>query len=137
MVMFPSQEWIDQFKEKLNANANYEDAARTWEGDFIFLVQPDEGLKSAVAMYINLEHGKCLEAKMLASPTERTAAYTYEGLFSNWKKLIAKEIDPIKGMMGGKFKLKGNMMKIMRYTRAAKELINTAGEIPTEYPTAS
>jgi putative sterol carrier protein len=134
MVMFPSQEWIDQFKEKLNQNKDYEDAARTWEGDFIFLVQPDEGLKGPVAMYINLMHGKCLEAKMLSSPQERAAAYTYEGLFSNWKKLIAKEIDPIKGMMGGKFKLKGNMMKIMRYTRAAKELINTAGQIPTEYP---
>jgi len=36
--------------------------------------------------------------------------------------------------MSGQFKIKGNMMKIMRYTRAAKELVNTAKRVPTEFP---
>ena len=134
MVKFPSQEWIEQFKEKVNQNAAYEDAAKSWEGDFIFLVEPDGALTAPVALYMDLFHGKCRDAKMLATPDEKAAAYTYQGPYSNWKKLINKEIDPIQGMMTGKFKLKGNMMKIMRYTRAAKELINTASTIPTEFP---
>lgn len=134
MVKFPSQEWIEQFKEKINQNAAYEDAAKTWEGDFIFLVEPDGALTTPVALYMDLFHGKCRDAKMLATPDEKPAAYTYQGPYTNWRKLINKEIDPIQGMMTGKFKLKGNMMKIMRYTRAAKELINTASLIPTEFP---
>lgn len=134
MVKFPSQEWIEQFKEKLNQNAAYEDAAKTWEGDFIFLVEAEGALPSSVALYMDLYHGKCRDAKMLSSPAEKSAAYTYQGPYGNWRKLINKEIDPIQGMMTGKFKLKGNMMKIMRYTRAAKELINTASTIPTEFP---
>jgi putative sterol carrier protein len=134
MAKFPSQEWISKFAEELNKNANYEDAARTWEGDFIFLVEPDGPVTSPQAFYLDLFHGKCREAKMLASPGERTAAYTYQGLYSNWRRLIEKQIDPIKGMLGGQFKLKGNMMKVMRYTRAAKELVNTATLVPTEFP---
>jgi putative sterol carrier protein len=133
MVKFPSQEWVDQFKEKINQNTEYEDAARSWEGAFIFLVLPDEGLATPVAMYLDLFHGKCREAKMLGNPEEMPAEYTYSGLYSNWKKLINKEIDPMKGILTGKFKLKGNTMKVMKYTRAAKELINTAGTIPTEF----
>lgn len=133
MAKFPSQEWVDLFKDAVNQNAAYEDAAKTWEGDFIFLIEPDGALATPVAMYLDLFHGKCREAKMLATPEEKPAAFTYVGLYSNWKKLIAKEIDPIKGLLGGKFKLRGNMMKVMRYTRAAKELVETATKVPTEY----
>ena len=133
MVKFPSPEWIAQFKELVNQNTAYEDAARTWEGSFIFLVLPEGALTAPAAFYLDLWHGKCRDAKMLASPTELTADFTYEGTYNNWKGLIAKEIDPIKGLLGGKFKLRGNMMKVMRYTRAAKELVETATKIPTEY----
>lgn len=133
MPKFPSEEWITAFMTELNKNAAYEDAAKTWEGDFIFLIKPEGTVTQPLAFYLDLFHGKCREAKMLSSPTERTAAFTYEGTYENWKKLIAKEIDPIKGLMSGKFKLHGNMMKVMRYTRAAKELVNNATLIPTEF----
>ena len=43
------------------------------------------------------------------------------------------EIDPIKGLLTRKFKLTGSMMKIMRYTRAAAELVKTASKVPTEF----
>ncbi|MCL4323855.1 MAG: SCP2 sterol-binding domain-containing protein [Candidatus Thermoplasmatota archaeon] len=133
MVQFPSQEWIDQFKELLNKNADYEDAARTWEGDFLFLITPDGPITTPTAFWLDLWHGKCRDAKLLASPTEKSAAFTYEGTYGNWKKLIGKEIDPIKGLLGGQFKLRGAMMKVMRYTRAAKELVETATKIPTDF----
>jgi len=133
MVKYPSEEWITAFMTELNKNADYEDAAKTWEGDFIFLIKPEGAVTQPVAFYLDLFHGKCREARMLASPTERTADFTYEGTYENWKKLIRKEIDPIKGLMSGKFKLHGNMMKVMRYTRAAKELVNNATLIPTEF----
>ncbi len=133
MAKFPSQEWVDLFKESLNQNKNYEDAALTWEGDFVFLILPDETLKAPVALYLDLYHGKCREARMLSSPEEKSAAFIYQGPYGNWKKLIGKEIDPIKGMLTGKFKLKGQAMKVMSYTRAAKELVETATKIPTEF----
>lgn len=133
MAKFPSEEWIQVFRDELNKNAAYDDAAKTWEGDFIFLIEPEGPVTSTQAFYLDLFHGKCREAKMMSSPTEKTAAYVYSGTYGNWKKLINKEIDPIKGLMGGSFKLKGNMMKVMRYTRAAKELVNTATMVPTEF----
>ena len=133
MAKFPSHEWIALFQEELNKNAAYEDSARTWEGDFIFVVEPDGPMASRQAFYLDLFHGKCREARLLTNPEERSAAYSYAGTYSNWKRLIQGELDPLKALMGGQFKLKGNMMKIMRYTRAAKELVNTASRVPTEF----
>jgi putative sterol carrier protein len=48
-------------------------------------------------------------------------------------KLINGKIGPIRGLLTRKFKLTGNMAKIMRYTRAASELVSTTSKVPTEF----
>ncbi len=133
MARFPSDEWVTEYAQKLNENKNYEEAARTWEGDFLFVVTPDEGLDREYVVYLDLWHGKCRDAKLLQNRGEKSAEYAYEGPYSNWKKLIRGEIDPIKGLMTRKFRLRGNMLKVMRATRAASELVSTAKMVQTEF----
>jgi putative sterol carrier protein len=133
MPKFPSQEWIEVFMEKLNANEEYEEAAKDWEGDFLFVVRPEGNLKEEARFYVDLWHGKCREVRMVPPGEEVKTAFTYEGPYGNWIKLINKEIDPIRGILTGKFKLKGSMMKVMRYTKAAKLLVETASQVPTEF----
>ena len=62
MVRFPSDEWIKIFKEELNKSKAYEKVAKTWEGDFLFVITPDEELKEEVTFYVDLWHGKCRDA---------------------------------------------------------------------------
>jgi putative sterol carrier protein len=133
MAMFPSEEWIKLFKDALNSNAAYEDAAKTWEGDFLFVVQPDSTLQDQAVFYVDLWHGKCRDAAMLKPGETKQTAFSYEGPYGNWKKLINKELDPIQSLLTGKFKLKGDMLKVLRAVRAAKELVETAGKVPTEF----
>ncbi len=133
MAEFPSQEWIEGFMEVLNENEAYEDAAKDWEGDFLFVCTPEGNLKEEARFYVDLWHGKCREARMVEPGEEVEVAFTYTGPYGNWIKLINKEIDPIRGLLTGKFKLKGSMMKVMRYTKAAKLLVATAGQVPTEF----
>ena len=47
--------------------------------------------------------------------------------------MIRKELDPVKGMMQGKLKLKGDLPTIIRYVKAANELVNLAQTVPTEF----
>lgn len=133
MAMFPSEEWIKLFKDALNSNAAYEDAAKTWEGDFLFVVQPDSKLQDQAVFYVDLWHGKCRDAAMLRQDETKQTAFIYEGPYGNWIKLINKELDPIQSLLTGKFKLKGDMLKVLRAVRAAKELVETAGKVPTEF----
>lgn len=133
MAIFPSEEWITLFKDSVNANAAYEDAAKTWEGDFLFVVQPDSALKEQTVFYVDLWHGKCRDVALLKPGETKETAFIYEGPYGNWIRLIKKEIDPIQGLLTGKFKLKGDMLKVLRAVRAAKELVETASRVPTDF----
>jgi len=120
--------------EKLNSNAAYEDAGRNWEGAMTFIVQRDAAFDGDAYIYLDLYHGKCRDAKFSLVGSDLPAPeYKYSGPYTNWRKLINKEIDPIQGLLTGKFKLQGSMMKVMRFTKAAKEMVNTTALVQTEF----
>ncbi|MHA1342813.1 MAG: hypothetical protein ACTSQG_02405, partial [Promethearchaeota archaeon] len=66
MPLFGTQEWLDEYKEAINNNANYKEAASWWEGDFIFVIKPSGPLDHEIKMFIGLYHGDCTGVKKLA-----------------------------------------------------------------------
>ncbi len=133
MPVFPSEEWVSQYIEKINQSREYEDAARKWEGDFTFIILKDEKLPQTANLYLDLFHGKCRSGKLSFGDSAPKSEFIYSGPYRNWIRLLNGELDPIQSILTGKFKLKGPMMKIMRYTRAAKALVNTANQVETEF----
>jgi putative sterol carrier protein len=131
MVKFPSDEWIKIFKEKLNKSESYKEVAKDWEGDFLFIITPDEELKEEVTFYVDLWHGKCRDAYLVKG--KKTAAFEFKGPYSNWKKVINKELDPIRGLIRGMFTVEGDSRVILDQSKAAQELVNTASTIPVEF----
>ena len=132
-ISFPSDEWIKELSRLLNESESYERSAKDWEGDFVFVVEPDDVYPDTAYLFLALHHGKSPGAAMLNSPDERTAEFLIRAPFSNWRKVIEAELEPIQGMMTKKLKLSGNMMKIMRYPKAAKEIVSCCALIPTEF----
>ena len=128
MIHFPSNEWIKTFKEELNKNTTYQEVAKDWEGDFLFVITPDEELKKETVFYIDLWHGKCRDAYLVEG--EKTAQFVFKGPYSNWKKVIQKELDPIRGLIRGLFTVDGDSRVILDQAKAAQELVNTASKIP-------
>lgn len=136
-----SEEWADAYVKALNNNPNYRAAASWWEGDFIFIIEPSGNLDHEIKMFIGLYKGDCTGAKTLTpgegydilppnSPPrplkegEKVGAeFVFSGPYDNWVKVLKKELDPIQGLMAGKFKLVGNMAKVMRATKAAQEMV--------------
>ncbi|MBU0702397.1 MAG: SCP2 sterol-binding domain-containing protein [Chloroflexi bacterium] len=130
---FPSDEWIKELSGKLNESEAYERSAKDWEGDFIFIVEPDDAYDGTAYLFLGLYHGKSPDAAMVESEEEREAEYVLRAPFSNWRKVIEGELEPIQGMMTRKLKLAGNMMKIMRYPKAAKEIVSCCALVPTDF----
>jgi putative sterol carrier protein len=137
MAKFPSSEWLDAYVEKINSSDEYQEAAATWEGDlaYVFGAEPDKGVPEDVWVWVDLWHGKCRDHRYGVTPEEGSAAkFLIRAPYTRWKEVMNGDLDPIKGMMTGKLKLKGNLPMLVRYTRAAKVLVKLAGEVPTEYP---
>lgn len=137
MAVFPGEQWTEQYVEAINASASYRQAAAGWEGDVSFAIEaePEKGVPEDVYLWLDLWHGECRQAKH-AVPVEEAlaAAFVIRAPYTRWKQIIRKELDPIKGMMQGKLKLKGHLPTIVRYVKAANELVNLAAQIPTEFP---
>jgi putative sterol carrier protein len=133
MPLFGTQEWCEAYMEELNKNESYAEAASQWEGDFIFIIRKDGQLDHDIYLWMDLWHGKARDGKVLSSPDEVDSAFVYEGPYTNFVKLAQKKLDPIQGLMTGKFKLKGDMAKVMRAVKAAQELVRTITLIDTEF----
>jgi putative sterol carrier protein len=131
---FPSDEWIKAMKDEVNKSEAYRKAAAKWEGDFYFISEPGPGVPESVVLYIDLWHGEARSAHEVADESEMSPEFTIRAPVSTWRRVIEKKLDPIQGMITGQLKLKGTMSKIMRFPRAASELVNCATKVPTDFP---
>jgi len=130
-MQFPSAEWAAEFRSVLNQNEAYREAAQAWEGDILFLVLPADPSAPAPGVHLALAHGQCSAATFHPDARTVTSEFVYEGTSENWKKLLGGQVDPVKAILDGTFRIRGNLAKAMRFTRAAKELVETAAKIPT------
>jgi putative sterol carrier protein len=134
--MFPTDEWFQAFIAQINGSDEYRVAAADWEGDITFLVQaePDIGVPGDVWGYLDLWHGVCRGGGVVTPDDGERAAYRLTAPYTRWKDILLGELDPIKGMMQGKLKVRGDLPTIVRYVRAANELVRLTGEVDTTFP---
>ena len=129
---FPSSEWAEAYRTALNSNAAYRDAARAWEGDILLLVRSAAPDAPAPGIHLALAHGECSGATYYPDARAVASEFVYEGTPENWARLMRRELDPVKAILDGTFKVRGNLAKLMRFTRAAKELVETASTVPSD-----
>jgi len=127
---FPSAEWALAYQKALNANGAYREAAQAWVGDILLLVRPSDEGTPAPGVLLVLAHGECSAATYFPDARAVASEFVYEGSRANWDRLMRKELDPVKAILDGTFRIRGNLAKAMRFTRAAKELVETAADLP-------
>ena len=135
MAVFPSDEWLHIYRERINASTEYREAASTWEGDigFVFEAEPDKHVPVDLWAWLDLWHGECRGARMVTPGDGHKAPYVIRAPYTRWKDVLMGDLDPVKGMMQGKLKLQGDLPTIIRYVRAANELVHLTGSVPTEF----
>jgi len=146
-VDFPSDEWIAEWKERLNENEAYAEAASDWgvgwNGDFVFTIEVDDdfeeefpefvGGDGKIHYFIGLEGGECAEAERVEDLDEVDYGFELIGTYDNWKKLAQGEIGAIDSLMSGKFDLNGDMQRVMQYSDGAVKMVESATNIETNF----
>lgn len=132
-IPFATPEWVAAFKAAINASSAYREAARTWEGDFWFILEPEQEGAQRVFMYVDLWHGECRAAEIVNTEDGRAPEFRISAPLKQWKRVISREIDPIRALITGALKLQGNLAKIMHNVRAAQELVLCAASVPTRF----
>jgi putative sterol carrier protein len=136
MARFPTDPWFKELVLRINESAEYREAAATWEGDIAFVVEaePDKELPQDVWGYLDLWHGECRGGGVIGAEEGAAARYVIRAPYSRWKDVLRGDLDPVKGMMQGKLRVHGDLPTIVRYVRAANELVHLTGTVDTEFP---
>ena len=122
------------FHEEVNKSQAYRQAAKAWEGDFYFVIEPEGSLTEPVYMYMDLWHGISRDAFIAKDPTLQSPEFVISAPVGTWKDVIELRLDPMKGLLTKKLRLNGNMAKIMRAVKAANELVKCTTRVPTKFP---
>ena len=134
---FPSERWIQEWREQLNDDEQYADVGEGWgvdfNGDFLFHIEADDDLPEDRYFYIGLEDGECTAAREVDGPDDVDAGFVYRGAYDDWRALNSGDVGPIDGMMSGVFDIEGDMQKVLRYSEAAVAMTETGRSIDTEY----
>lgn len=133
-LLFPSEAWLQAFADEVNKNEEYQEAAKDWEGDFYFIIEPEGQLKERTITYMDLWHGQCRSACIITNEADKNPEFRMRAPIGTWKKVFEKKLNPIQGMLVGQLKVSGNMMKIVKSPRAALALVNCCSRIPTSFP---
>src|SRR3954462_3531482 len=132
-VIFPGEQWIPLYKAQIDASAAYREAARTWVYGPVALIvgaEPERGVAEDFAVWLDLDRGLCSDARRVTPEEALAAPFVITAPYSRWKQVILRELDPIKGMMQGKLRLRGDLPTVVRHVRAAQELVTCAASVP-------
>jgi putative sterol carrier protein len=130
---FPSLEWLDGLKEKLNSDEKYAQVAKKWEGDLIIVIEPEGNLEEQLAIYLDLWHGKCRSVdynpglEKYPDPT-----FTLTAKYNNITAIMSGKLDPMTAMMTNKLKVKGSLGYMMRNVPTVLDFVRCAREVTTE-----
>ncbi len=132
-IKFASDEWIKAVMDAVNQSEAYREAARSWEGDFNFVVKFPNGAPDAV-LYMDLWHGACRAACRVDGAQERAPEFLVVGPLATWRKVLERKLDPIMSLVTRQLILSGQLLKVMRVPRATLELVHCCTLVPTEWP---
>ena len=136
MTAFPSDEWFREFSAVINDSAEYASYAADWEGDVVIAIEaePDHGVPQDVFGLLDLWHGGCRGAGVVDARRAESAEFIVRAPFSRWKDVIHGDLEPVKGLMQGKLKVRGDLQKILRYVKGTQELAHLTSRVETTFP---
>jgi putative sterol carrier protein len=131
-----SPAWIAAYKNEVSSSPSYRKAAAAWEGDMTLVIQKDgdSAPPEDLHIYMDLWHGDCRDIRLVPAEEGQKAKFVISGGYQRWKQVVRGELEPIKGMMQGKLKLRGNLAYIVRFVAAAKELVSCTSKVPSVFP---
>ena len=133
MAKFPSSDWVQAIKEKLNTDEKYAQIARNWEGDMVFVIEPGGAVTQRTRWYFDLWHGKCRDVTVLGENEEKKATFTLHGPYENYVRLLKSEIDPMQALLTRKIGVQGNMAILMRSVPTVLDFVRCCREVTDSF----
>jgi len=132
-AIFPSEEWLQGLETKLNSDPRYQEIAKNWEGDLLFLIEPAGNLKERLTFYLDLWHGRCRKVEYEPkADSHPTPAFTLSASYNDITSILTGKLNPMTAMMTSRLKVKGSMGYMMRNVPTVLDFVRVAQAVTTE-----
>jgi putative sterol carrier protein len=126
-----SPEYMQEVVKRTNSDENYLKLSKG-ENEIYTLVleaEPEKGVAGPSALCSRVEDGKIVEIYS----SEREATFRISAPYGIWVDILTGKLDANKALMTRKLKVKGNFMKLLKYSQALLRWTEILRTIPTEF----
>lgn len=116
---------------------------KMWDADTL-LLKLLKGLSTTTIMKVRdhpemkpifqrIEDGKVVEIRHAEPEDIARAEFVYDAPMEVWKDILTDKIEPMKAMVSGKLKMKGNITKMSAYMKGWLRQMDLQKKVPTEW----
>lgn len=136
-VKFGTPEWAQALQDEINQSSEYRNAAAKWgdgfNGNMLFVFEADAQSPEPLQLLIRLERGACGGAEFVAEASHPDAGFTLRAPFSLWKDILERRTMAASAILGGKMKVDGSKMTLLKHTAANRALIHCTASVETAF----
>ncbi len=137
MVLYPSQEWCDDWKKAINADEVIAKTGQNWsvaiQWKLVICPHSRRRLKHSTHVYLEAAAGKCSDARLVDVSSDVDPGFIVTGSYPDFKSVVKGEAHFLAGVVKGTFKIKGDMVKIMRNAKFIRAVANSISSFESEY----
>ena len=129
MAQFPTAEWMQALKEKLNSDEKYGEIAQKWEGDMRIVLEADKSLPENMWLYFDLWHGRCRDAYIEEQSSTLKPAFILTAPYGNFLKVLSGEVGAMQALMTRLLSVHGSMIVMMRSVPTVLNFVRCCQEV--------
>ena len=128
---FCSPEYLQEAKRRTNLDEKYLELAKEEYASYTFVIkaEPEKGVDRDLVIGYTVEDGRITDIWL----GERETDFTITGKYEVWIKVLLGKLGATKALMMRKLKAKGNLLKLMKYTKPTLRWLEILRTIPTEF----
>jgi putative sterol carrier protein len=130
-VEFCSSKYLEEAKKRTNSDEQYLELAKGEDARYTFVIkaEPEKGVNKDIVIGYVAEDGKIADIWL----GERKTDFTITGTYEVWVNVLLGKLGATKALMMRKLKVKGNLLKLMKYTKPTLRWLEILRTIPTEF----
>lgn len=128
---FASEEYLKEVMERSNADEEYLELAKGEDASYTFMVQAElkKGVEKDIVLGYTVEDGKTTDIWL----GERKTDFVIIGKYGVWVDILAGKMGVTRAFLTRKLKVRGNLMKILKMSKATERWLDVLRTIPTEF----
>jgi putative sterol carrier protein len=126
-----SDAYLTKFKERINADEEYEKLAKTVDDSYTLILQaePEKGVNDTIIAGFEIKEGKMTDLWS----GERETSFILSARYRVWVDILLGKIGANRAFITRKLKIKGNMPRLLKTAKATDRMVQLLREIPTTF----